>query len=148
MAIPPITYAFVAALAFSGLNASVGYLTIIMDIPVVQVILIRSVSREPPFQELLITIQSFDFILVISYVMINQVEDAPLGRPAVRKYMLVAGMGVAISVMTGYYSMSYLTLSEFTTMRCFDPFATALLCRIFLQERFTKTQLYCCRKSS
>ena len=119
-----------------------------MDIPVVQVILIRSVSREPPFQELLITIQSFDFILVISYVMINQVEDAPLGRPAVRKYMLVAGMGVAISVMTGYYSMSYLTLSEFTTMRCFDPFATALLCRLFLKERFTKTQLYCCCQSS
>jgi len=148
MVIPPITYAFVAALAFSGLNASVGYLTIIMDIPVVQVILIRSVSREPPFQELLITIQSFDFILVISYVMINQVEDAPLGRSAVQKYMLVAGMGVAISVMTGYYSMSYLTLSEFTTMRCFDPFATALLCRLSLNERFTKTQLYCCCKSS
>ena len=47
MVIPPITYAFVAALAFSGLNASVGYLTIVMDIPVVQVILIRSVSHEP-----------------------------------------------------------------------------------------------------
>jgi uncharacterized membrane protein len=45
MVIPPITYAFVAALAFSGLNASVGYLTNVLDIPVAQVILIRNVSR-------------------------------------------------------------------------------------------------------
>lgn len=44
MTIPPITYAFIAALAFSGLNASVGYLTNILDIPVAQVILIRNVS--------------------------------------------------------------------------------------------------------
>jgi hypothetical protein len=49
MDIPPITYAFVAALAFSGLNASVGYLTNILDIPVAQVILIRNVSQEQPF---------------------------------------------------------------------------------------------------
>lgn len=38
--IPPISFAFVAALAFSGLNASVGYLTGILDIPVAQVVLI------------------------------------------------------------------------------------------------------------
>lgn len=47
MFIPPIAYAFVAAVAFSGLNASVGYLTNILDIPVAQVILIRNVSQEP-----------------------------------------------------------------------------------------------------
>jgi hypothetical protein len=45
--IPPISFAFVAALAFSGLNASVGYLTGILDIPVAQVILIRNVSSKP-----------------------------------------------------------------------------------------------------
>jgi hypothetical protein len=44
MTIPPITYALIAALAFSGLNASVGYLTNNLDIPVAQVILIRNVS--------------------------------------------------------------------------------------------------------
>lgn len=44
MGIPPITLAFVAAVAFSGLNASVGYLTNVLDIPVAQVILIRNVS--------------------------------------------------------------------------------------------------------
>lgn len=44
--IPPISFAFVAALAFSGLNASVGYLTGIMDIPVAQAVLIRNVSPE------------------------------------------------------------------------------------------------------
>jgi hypothetical protein len=50
MVIPPITYAFVAALAFSGLNASVGYLTNILDIPVAQVILIRNVSQARLFR--------------------------------------------------------------------------------------------------
>ena len=48
LAVPPIVYAFVAALAFSCLNASVGYLTNILDIPVAQVILIRNVG-EPVF---------------------------------------------------------------------------------------------------
>jgi uncharacterized membrane protein len=48
--IPPITYAFVAALAFSGLNASVGYLTNILGMPVAQVILIRNVSRDHLFR--------------------------------------------------------------------------------------------------
>jgi len=50
MVIPPITHAFVAALAFSGLNASVGYFPNILNIPVAQVILIRSVSRERTFR--------------------------------------------------------------------------------------------------
>jgi hypothetical protein len=44
MTVPPISYAFAAALAFSGLNASVGYLTNIMNIPAAQVILIRNVN--------------------------------------------------------------------------------------------------------
>jgi drug/metabolite transporter (DMT)-like permease len=61
--------------------------------------------------------------------------------------MIIAGLGVAVSVMTGYYSMFYLTLSEFTTLRCMDPFATALLCRIFLNERVTPIQFYCYRES-
>jgi drug/metabolite transporter (DMT)-like permease len=76
--------------------------------------------------------------------MINRVTDAPLGEQSIRKYMMISGLGVAISIMTGYYSMSYLTLSEFTTLRCMDPFATALLCRIYLDERVTKTQIMCC----
>jgi hypothetical protein len=49
MVIPSITYAFVAAPAFCGLNASVGYLTNILDIPFAQVILIRNVSQAHPF---------------------------------------------------------------------------------------------------
>jgi hypothetical protein len=62
MVVPPITYAFIAALAFSGLNASVGYLTNILDIPVAQVILIRNVSREPPFQQSLIMTSSLSYL--------------------------------------------------------------------------------------
>jgi len=62
--------------------------------------------------------------------------------------MMVAGGGVVVSVMTGYYSMFYLTLSEYITLRCMDPFATALLCRVFLNERLTRTQICCCRMFS
>ena len=61
--------------------------------------------------------------------------------------MVISGLGVAVSLVTGYNSMFYLTLSEFTTLRCMDPFATALLARIFLNERVTKTQICCCCES-
>jgi uncharacterized membrane protein len=89
-------------------------------------------------------IQSFVFVLAVGYVLITQVTDAPLGRPSVRRYMVIAGLGVVVSVMTGYYSMFYLTLSQYITLRCMDPFAIALLCRIFLHERVTRTQICCC----
>jgi len=88
-------------------------------------------------------IQSFIFILAIGYVVIDQEADGPLDGQAVRKYMAIAGLGVVVSVMTGYYSMFHLTLSQCTTLRCMDPLATALLCRIFLHETFTRTQICC-----
>lgn len=60
---------------------------------------------------------------------------------------MISGLGVTVSAVMGYCSMFYLTLSEFTTLRCMDPFAAALLARIVLNERVTKTQVYCCCES-
>lgn len=42
--IPPITFAFVSTFAFSSLDATLGYLTNVLDIPVVQIVLVRTVS--------------------------------------------------------------------------------------------------------
>jgi uncharacterized membrane protein len=95
----------------------------------------------------ILTMQSCIFILAICYTTILHVPQAPLGAPTLRKYLVIAGLGVTVSVMTSYQSMFYLTLSEFISVRCMDPFATALLCRIFLGERFTRTQICCCCKS-
>ena len=54
--------------------------------------------------------------------------------------MIIAGLGVVVRVMTGYYSMFYLTLSRYITLGCMDPFATPFLCRVFYHERVTKLQ--------
>lgn len=44
MSVPPITYAFVSTLAFTSLDASLGYLTNVVGISIVQIIMIRTVS--------------------------------------------------------------------------------------------------------
>jgi len=54
--------------------------------------------------------------------------------------MLIAGLGVVVSVMTGYYSMFYLMVSLYITLGCMDPVASPLLCRVFFHERVTKLQ--------
>lgn len=77
----------------------------------------------------------------------NQTPDAPLGPRNLIHLNVIGGMGVATSLILGYTSMYYLTLSEYTTVRCLLPFATAFMCWIFVGERFTTVQAICCCKS-
>lgn len=143
--IPLTAIALLSVGLFSALDAILGYLTNILEIPVYQSICVRMVRSIKG--DCVLTIQTLVFLLALGYVLRTGSPGAPLGPSPVQHLMWIRGGLLTIGLITGYSSLRYLTISEFLTIFCCLPFPTGLLCWIFLGERFTRTQMICCCKS-
>lgn len=67
--------------------------------------------------------------------------------PHVRWYICIRGVLCAVGLVTAYTAMGCLTQSEFMTVYCCGPFATGIMCWVFVGERFSRLQGVCCCES-
>ncbi|KAM5465173.1 hypothetical protein MferCBS49748_005113 [Microsporum ferrugineum] len=92
-----------------------------------------------PFQILLVRMPAtalFSFI----YMWYMKVPD-PLGAPAIRPLLILRGISGFIGVLSLYYSLIYLPLSEATVLTFLTPIASCYVASFVMpNERFTKRQ--------
>jgi drug/metabolite transporter (DMT)-like permease len=137
MSLTPILLAALSTFAFSCLDASLGYLTNVLNVPVVQIILLRTVSpatSEEPQTEL----QGAVFLLCLGYLAYIRPEDAPFGPSKVRHLIWLRAVMLTAGLFLGYSSLHYLTLAEYLTVYCLNPLLTAWACFIFVGEPVTR----------
>ncbi|KAG9240371.1 hypothetical protein BJ878DRAFT_296053 [Calycina marina] len=71
----------------------------------------------------------------------SKVEDFPLGKPGVRKWLLLRAFSGYAGLYCLYFSIHYLPLAEATVIRFLVPLATAILCSKAFNRPFTNGEL-------
>jgi drug/metabolite transporter (DMT)-like permease len=140
MSIAPILIAILSTFSFSCLDASLGYLTNVLNIPITQIILLRTVST---FLNLAHQ-QGAVCLLCLAYLAYTRPVDAPFGPAKVRHLIWMRAVMLTTGLFLGYSSLHYLTLAEYLTLYCLNPLFTAWACWMFAGEPVTRTQTVCC----